>query len=457
VMEMLQGAEFYRDILLHTEYGTMIHSGAFSGTPGDKAKAAVTDWLAQRGLGRYEVNYRLRDWLISRQRYWGAPIPIVYCDQCGIVPVPYEDLPVLLPDDAEFMPTGESPLKYHRGFLNTTCPKCGGPAKRETDTMDTFMCSSWYHYAYVSPYYEGDVPFDPVKGKYWLPVDQYTGGVEHATMHLIYTRFFTKAMRDMGLVDFDEPMLRLFVQGIILGEDNEKMSKSRGNVVNPDDYVSTLGADSVRAFLMFIGPWDMGGSWSSTGIEGIHRFISRMWTLILEERDLPTEAAPAEEVSALRRITHKTIKRVTADLYAFRFNTALAALMEFNNYLLKAKESDVFGTEAWTEALRSLVLMIAPIMPHVAEELWEELGGAYSVHTQSWPSFDEQLAADEVITLVVQVNGRVRARLSVPADISAEDAKAAALANPNAKQYTEGKQVLRVVYVPGRLVNIVVR
>ena len=457
VMEMLRGAAFYHDILLHTEYGAMIHSGAFSGTPGDTAKAAVTDWLAQKGLGRYEVNYRLRDWLISRQRFWGAPIPIIYCDKCGLVPVPYEDLPVLLPDDAEFMPTGESPLKYHQGFLNTTCPKCGGPAKRETDTMDTFLCSSWYHYAYISHYYEGAVPFDPLKGKYWLPVDQYTGGVEHATMHLIYTRFFTKAMRDMGLVDFDEPMLRLFTQGIILGEDNEKMSKSRGNVVNPDDYVSTLGADSVRAFLMFIGPWDMGGSWSSTGIEGIHRFINRMWTLIVEGRELPAEAATAEVVSALRRITHKTIKRVAADLHAFRFNTALAALMEFNNYLLKAKESNVFGTEAWGEALRSLVLMIAPIMPHVSEELWEELGGSYSVHTQAWPQFDEQLAADEVITLVVQVNGRVRARLSVPADITAEDAKAAALANPNAGQYIEGKEVLQLVYVPGRLVNIVVR
>jgi leucyl-tRNA synthetase len=456
VMEMLTGCEFYRDVLLHTEYGAMIHSGEFSGTPGERARGDVTQWLAERGVGRFEVNYRLRDWLISRQRYWGAPIPMVYCDKCGIVPVPIEELPVLLPDDAEFMPTGESPLKYHEGFLNTTCPKCGGPAQRETDTMDTFMCSSWYHYAYVSPYYQGDVPFDPVKGKYWLPVDQYTGGVEHATMHLIYTRFFTKAMRDLGLVDFDEPMLRLFTQGIILGEDNEKMSKSRGNVVNPDDYVSTLGADSVRAFLMFIGPWDMGGSWSSTGIEGIHRFITRMWTLVLEEREAPVAPASAEELAALRRWTHKTIKRVTADLQAFHFNTALAALMEYNNYLVKAKETNLYGSDAWAEALRSLVLMIAPIMPHVSEELWEALGEPYSVHTQAWPRFDAELAADEVITLVVQVNGKVRARLSVPADISAEDAKAAALAHPNAKQYIEGKQVLQLVYVPGRLVNIVV-
>ena len=457
LMEMLWHSAFYRDALFHVEYGTMINSGALSGTPGEKAKAAVTRWLEEQGLGQYEVNYRLRDWLISRQRYWGTPIPIIYCQQCGIVPVPYEDLPVLLPDDAEFMPTGESPLKYHQGFLNTTCPRCGGPAQRETDTMDTFMCSSWYQYAYVSPYYEGDVPFDLHKIKYWTPVDQYTGGIEHATMHLLYTRFFTKALRDIGLLEFDEPMLRLFTQGIILGEDNEKMSKSRGNVVNPDDYVSTMGADAVRAFLMFIGPWELGGSWSSTGIEGIHRFINRMWTVILEKRPVPAGPAPEEEIADLRRLTHKTIKRVTMDLHAFKFNTALAAMMEFNNYLIKAKETDVYGTEAWAEAVRSLILMAAPMMPHLAEELWEHVGGAYSVHTQPWPRYDQELARDDVLTLVLQVNGRVRARLDVPATITEDEAKAAAVNHPNVQQHLEGKQVLKTIYVPGRLVNIVAR
>lgn len=456
-MELLYAEPWYRDILFHAEYGDMIHSAAFSGTPGASAKADVTRWLEDRGYGRFEVNYRLHDWLISRQRYWGAPIPMIYCDQCGTVPVPYEDLPVLLPEDATFMPTGESPLKYHEGFLNTTCPRCGGPATRETDTMDTFMCSSWYHYAYISPYYEGETPFDPLAGRYWLPVDQYTGGIEHATMHLLYTRFFTKAMRDIGLVDFDEPMQRLFCQGMILGEDNEKMSKSRGNVVNPDDYVKTLGADSVRSFLMFIGPWELGGSWSSSGIEGIHRFINRMWGVVVEPRQAPQTPPTPEAVRALRRLTHQTIREVTNDFEAFKFNTAQAALMKFNNYLVKAKETDVYGTPAWDEAMRSLVLMVAPIMPHVAEEMWERLGQPYSVHLQAWPTWDAEVAADEIITLVAQINGKVRARLDAPAEISEEEARAAVLAHENVQRYLAGKQIVNLVYVPGKLVNIVVR
>jgi len=456
-MELLWDTPFYRDVLFHAEYGAMIHSGPFSGTPGDRAKTVVTEWLKERSLGDYEVTYRLRDWLISRQRYWGAPIPMVYCDKCGIVPVPIEDLPVLLPDDAEFMPTGESPLKYHQGFLHTTCPKCGGPAVRETDTMDTFMCSSWYHYAYISPYFEGDVPWDPEKGKYWLPVDQYTGGIEHATMHLMYTRFFTKVLRDLGLVDFDEPMRALFTQGIILGEDNEKMSKSRGNVVNPDEHVSKRGTDAVRAFLMFIGPWELGGSWSSTGIDGIVRFINRIWAVALEEREAPSEQASEDEIADLRRLTHKTIKRVTSDMESFKFNTALAALMEFNNGLIRAKETAAYGTEAWGEAIRSLVLMIAPIMPHLAEELWERIGEPYSVHTQRWPQFDAALAADVLVTVVVQVNGRVRGRLELPAGSGEAEARAAALAQENVQKYLEGLTISKVVYVPGKLLNIVAR
>ncbi len=456
VMEMLYSQPFYRDVLYHAEYGEMIHSGPFTGQPGDTAKEAVIAWLEQQGLGHAEANYRLHDWLVSRQRMWGAPIPIIYCDKCGIVPVPDEDLPVLLPDDAEFLPTGESPLRYHEGFLHTTCPKCGGPATRETDTMDTFVCSSWYQYAYISPYYEGDTPFDPEVGRYWLPVDQYTGGIEHATMHLLYTRFFTKAMRDMGLVDFDEPMLRLFCQGMILGEDNEKMSKSRGNVVNPDDYVRTLGADSVRAFLMFIGPWELGGSWSTTGIEGIYRFINRIWSVVIEPGEVPAEiSASAQEIAKLRRQTHQTIRDVTRDFEAFKFNTALASLMKFNNYLMKAQNTAVARTDAWDEAIRSLILMIAPIMPHVAEELWEHIGGAYSVHDQRWPQWDEVLAAEEVITLVVQINGKVRARMDVPADITEEEARQQALAHENVQRFLEGLQVRKMIYVPGKLVNIV--
>ncbi|HYH03273.1 MAG TPA: class I tRNA ligase family protein, partial [Bacillota bacterium] len=272
-------AEAYTSV----DEGCMVNSGQFDGTPANQAKAAVTQWLETQKIGNKSVNYRLRDWLISRQRYWGAPIPIVYCEHCGTVPVPEKDLPVLLPEDAEFLPTGESPLKYHDAFRKTTCPKCGGPAERETDTMDTFMCSSWYQYGYLSPYYQGTTPFDPEQGKYWLPVDLYTGGIEHACMHLIYTRFFTKAIRDLGLVQFNEPMTKLRNQGIILGEDSEKMSKSRGNVVAPDDLVQKYGADAVRAYLMFGWRWEQGGPWDSRGVEGVYRFLNRVWDLLQEQ------------------------------------------------------------------------------------------------------------------------------------------------------------------------------
>jgi leucyl-tRNA synthetase len=441
----------------YTGEGRMVNSGPFNGMFSLEAWKAIAEYMEQHGIGERKVNYRLHDWLISRQRYWGAPIPIIYCQNCGIVPVPEKDLPVLLPEDAEFMPTGESPLKYHPGFLHTTCPQCGGPAERETDTMDTFMCSSWYQYRYLSPNYDAG-PFDPEEGAYWLPVDQYTGGIEHATMHLLYTRFFTKAMRDAGLVNFDEPMLRLFNQGIILGEDSEKMSKSRGNVVNPDDLVAQYGADTVRVYLMFIGPWEEGGPWSSKGIEGAHRFLQRVWTTVLGEGKPELRAAEpaAQQVADLRRITHQTIRRVTRDMEAFQFNTMLAALMEYNNYLMQAKETAVYGTPAWDEAVRSLVLMLAPAAPHVAEEMWTRLGQPYSVHQQAWPAWDETLAADQVINLIVQVNGKVRDKLVVPAGISAAEAKERALASAGAQRFTSGKQVRQVFYVPGRLVNIVV-
>ena len=464
VMGMLWDVPFYRDVLFHAEYGAMIHSGPFTGTPGDEAVKKVTKWLEEKGIGEFAVNYRLRDWLVSRQRYWGAPIPIIYCDKCGIVPVPYEDLPVLLPEDAEFLPTGESPLKYHEEFLHTTCPRCGGPATRETDTMDTFVCSSWYQYAYLSPYYkEGepvgpdDSPFDPEEGKYWLPVDVYTGGIEHATMHLIYTRFFTKAMRDMGLVDFDEPMLMLRNQGIILGEDGEKMSKSRGNVVAPDDLVERYGADTVRGYLMFGWRWELGGPWDPHGIEGVHRWLNRVWNLVLEEPRGRDQGEPTEkEIADLRRATHKTIKRVTDDLEEFAFNTVIAALMEFTNTLQKAKETAVYGTEAWEEGIETLLLLLAPCCPHIAEELWVRTGRPYSIHQQPWPEYDPALTVEEVVTLVVQVNGKVRARIEVPADITEEAAKEAALAEPNVQRHIDGKEIRKIVYVPGRLVNIVV-
>jgi len=464
VMEMMWSLPFYRDLLFHHEYGTMINSNEFSGTPGDVAKQKVTEWLTEQGKGEFQVNYHLHDWLISRQRMWGAPIPIVYCDHCGTVPVPYEDLPVLLPEDAKFRPTGESPLKFHEGFLRTTCPRCGGPATRETDTMDTFMCSSWYHYAYLSPYYrQGEpahadsTPIDPQEAAYWLPVDVYTGGIEHATMHLIYTRFFTKVMRDLGIVDLDEPMTVLRNQGIILGEDGEKMSKSRGNVIAPDDLVARYGADTVRGYLMFGWRWDQGGPWDSQGIEGVVRFLNRVWDCILEPGYQGDDQPEQQAIRDLRRKVHQSIRKATQDLESFSFNTYVASLMELNNALLKAKETPLYGTGAWDEATETLLLLLAPACPHIAEELWARTGRPYSIHLQAWPVWDEKIAAEETITLVVQVNGKVRDRVELPVDVAEETARSLALETEGAKRHTEGKRIVKTIFVPGRLVNIVVR
>ncbi|MGD9048428.1 MAG: class I tRNA ligase family protein, partial [Anaerolineae bacterium] len=463
-MEMLWSLPFYRDILFHHEYGTMINSDEFSGTPGDVAKQKVTEWLEAQATGHYRVNYRLHDWLISRQRMWGAPIPFVYCDGCGVVPVPYEDLPVLLPEDAQFRPTGESPLKFHEGFLRTVCPKCGGPATRETDTMDTFMCSSWYQYAYLSPYYNesklahrDSMPIDPNEAAYWLPVDVYTGGIEHATMHLIYTRFFTKVMRDLGVVDLDEPMTVLRNQGIILGEDGEKMSKSRGNVIALDDLVDHYGADTVRGYLMFGWRWDQGGPWDSQGIEGVVRFLHRVWDCVLVPGQVGDALPDEKAIRNLRRKVHQAIRKGTEDMETFSFNTYVANLMELNNAMLKAKDTAVYGTEAWDEAVEALLLMLAPACPHIAEELWAETGRPYSIHLQAWPAWDEAVAAEEMITLIVQVNGRVRDRVEVPVGVDEETARSLALKTEGAKRHTEGKQILKVIVVPGRLVNIVAK
>ncbi|MCW5881990.1 MAG: leucine--tRNA ligase [Anaerolineae bacterium] len=435
--------------------GVMVNSDGFDGTPttdGAAVKKVIT-WLEEKRLGKGHVQYRLRDWLLGRQRYWGTPIPMVYCDTCGIQPVRYDDLPVLLPIDAEFLPSGQSPLLYHEGFLNTTCPQCGGAARRETDTMDTFVDSSWYQYRYLSPHYEAG-PFDPAEGDYWLPVDQYTGGIEHAILHLLYTRFWTKVMRDMGLVDFDEPMTRLYNQGIILGEDGEKMSKSRGNVIAPDTLVERYGADTVRLYLMFIGPWDQGGPWSSSGIEGVARFVNRLWGMILEPREMGAVDAAAER-SLLRRL-HQTIRDVSEDLEGFRFNTAVAELMKLNNDLLKAKEAGLYGTPVWNEAVQVFVLLLAPLAPHLAEELWGRLGQPYSVHQQAWPSYDSALAAEDVIEVPVQVNGKVRARVVVAADTDEVALRAAALATDAVQKALAGATPRKVIVVPGKLVNVVV-
>ncbi|MBT9148784.1 MAG: leucine--tRNA ligase [Dehalococcoidia bacterium] len=452
----------------YEEPGTMVNSGPFDGQPSEEGKDAIVAFMEENGYGKKAVSYRLRDWLISRQRYWGAPIPMVHCPRCGIVPVPEKDLPVLLPEDAEFKPTGESPLKYCEPFVNTTCPRCGKPAQRETDTMDTFVCSSWYFLRYCSPQHD-DGPFDPQRLKYWLPVDLYTGGVEHATMHLLYARFFIKALRDMGIVDFGESFIKLFNQGKII-RGRQKMSKSRGNVVNPDEYVAESGADAMRAYLMFIGPWEQGGEWNDNGLIGITRWLNRIWNLVLAETEIVSVGrGPCPDTGEghggrtrgtdkeLRRVTHQTIKKVNQDLERFHFNTMLAALMEFTNYLARLKEiCAVKDSPAWKEAIDALLLLLAPAVPHLAEELWERTGHPYSIHHQPFPVWQEELVAEEEFTLVIQINGKVRDKVSVPVSISEAEVRELVLSRERIKAQVR-HPIVRVIYVTGRLVNIVVK
>jgi leucyl-tRNA synthetase len=434
--------------------GEMVNSGSLTGTPGETAFDQTIAYLEEKGVGKRAVNYRLRDWLISRQRYWGAPIPIIYCPECGTVPVPDEDLPVELPDDVEWRPTGESPLKLHPDWRFTTCPVCGAKAERETDTMDTFMCSSWYHLRYLSPGYH-EYPFDPREYDYWMPVDTYTGGIEHATMHLIYTRFFHKACRDLGITKGKEPMLQLRNQGMVLGEDNEKMSKSRGNVISPDDLVAAYGADTIRAYLMFFARWELGAPWNSSGIEGSARWLRRVWFTFLEPTESP-ETAGKDVLRDLRRKVHQTLEAVTRDFENFNFNTIVSGLMELLNEMTTAKEQGAFGTQAWQEAQSIYLRMMAPVCPHIAEEIWEKTGHNYSIHNQNWPEVDQAATREEEITLIVQVNGKLRDRLTVPVDITEEKAKTLALESETVQNFIEGKQPKKIIYVPGRLVNIVI-
>ena len=436
--------------------GFMTNSGPYDGMTNQEGTKAIAEDIERNGWGQRTVSYRIRDWLISRQRYWGTPIPMIFCEQCGTVPVPETELPVLLPPDAEFKPTGESPLVSHPEFSHASCPSCGGEALRETDTMDTFFDSSWYMIRYTSPNYSQGA-FDPELVRKWMSVDQYTGGAEHAVMHLLYSRFFIKALRDMGLVQFDEPFLRLFNQGVILGEDHEKMSKSRGNVVNPDEVVGQLGADAVRCFLMFIGPWDQGGPWSDVGINGVARWLNRVWTIV--ERDPASlEAIPegADSARETLRLLHQTIRKCHADLDRFKFNTTIASLMEFSNHLSKVWAEGSVDAATWRECIEKMLLILAPIAPHVSEEMWELTGHQYSIHQQRFPEWDEELATEETITLVLQVNGKVRDRIQVSADIDEAAAQELALSSPKVRMYTQDKTVNKAIYVPGRLVNVVV-
>ena len=458
--------------IAHSADERLVNSGRFDGMSADEGGRAIVDWLASDGKAEPKVTYRLRDWLISRQRYWGTPIPIIYCERDGIVPVPFEDLPVRLPENVDYRGRGDNPLNHDEAFLYVTCPVCGEPARRETDTMDTFVDSSWYWYRYLSPGKE-DGPVDRALTEAWTPVDQYTGGAEHAVMHLLYSRFWTKAMRDIGLISDDEPFKRLFNQGQILGADGERMSKSRGNVEDPDDLVRQYGADTIRLFLMFMGPWDQGGPWSPSGIGGVYRFLNRVWTVTLDPNGreagdpdpgrLPTGESAADAAASIRAAAHRTLRDVTEDYEGFRFNTMVAKLMELSNTLYRYRGTEVAGDREWNEAIRLLLLMLAPAAPHITEEIWSRQAEAAgrewtSIHTEAWPEVDESATKVSVREVPVQANGKLRARIVVAADATEEQIKAEALADPKIEAILAGRTPERIVVAGGgKLVNIVVR
>jgi leucyl-tRNA synthetase len=456
-----------------TEYGILVNSGNWSGKLSADAIVAMAQHAKEQGFGEAAVTYRIRDWGVSRQRFWGAPVPIVYCEKCGMVPVPEKDLPVRLPDHAEFTGSGESPLAGVADFVNTTCPQCGGAAKRETDTMDTFVDSSWYFFRYCDPRNES-LPFDPAIAKQWTPVDQYIGGDSHAVMHLIYTRFWTKFMRDLGLVSFDEPVKRLLTQGMVTnrveGTDEWKaMSKSLGNGVDPDEMIAAFGADATRLFVLFAAPVENELRWLESGIEGAVRFLRRVYMMVWrwhERLTNSTTATPVEELStsarALRRKTHQTIAKITSDFDDLHLNTIVAALMELFNELsafeaepATAPDANVFVVR---EALESMVLMLAPFSPHVAEEMWEQLGQKGGLlESGRWPQADPDLARSEQLEIPVQVNGKLRSRLLTSPEVSEDELRAAALNDEKIRALIDGHQVIKVIVVPQRLVNVVVK
>ncbi|HXL05003.1 MAG TPA: leucine--tRNA ligase [Bacillota bacterium] len=449
----------------YEDAGIMVNSPGFNGMASESGKDAVAEFMESRGIGKRTVNYRLRDWLISRQRYWGAPIPIVYCDSCGIVGVPEEELPVRLPLDVEFRPTGQSPLNDIPEFVNTKCPKCGGPARRETDTMDTFMCSSWYFIRFACPRME-DKPWDPEIANYWLPVDQYTGGVEHAILHLMYSRFFTMFLHDIGLLETDEPFARLLTQGMVL-KDGAKMSKSKGNIVSLEEMLDTYGADTARLFILFASPPERDLEWSEQGVEGASRFLARVWRLVYEFRDELSSSCDVVQVDMsnlnskekeMRRKVHATLKKVTQDLDRYSFNTAVAGIMELVNSLYQFRDEAKTGHEAMDimkEAVQTVLLMLAPFAPHITEELWHEIGYSGSVHEADWPVVDESALVESETEIVIQINGRVRDRMRVPKGRDSEYLKQAALARDKVSELVENESIREVFVVRDRLVNIV--
>ncbi|MGB9767483.1 MULTISPECIES: leucine--tRNA ligase [Dictyoglomus] len=440
--------------LPYEEEGIMINSGEYNGMKSSEFWKLIVEKFENLGIGKKKVQYRLRDWLISRQRYWGAPIPIIYCPNCGIVPVPYEDLPVELPELSDFEPTGtgESPLAKVPEFVNTKCPKCGSPARRETDTLATFVDSSWYYFRYTDPHNDKE-PFSRNKAEYWMPVDQYTGGIEHAILHLLYSRFITKVLYDAGYSPVREPFKRLFTQGMVY-KDGQIMSKSLGNIVSVDYMVENYGADTARLFILFVAPPEVDIEWSDEGVEGANRFLNRFWRLVLEDAEVEPKIDEEQE-KLIKRKLHKTIKKVTEDIENFKFNTAIAAIMELTNLLFEHKRS--FGrTPAFEEAIRTSILLLSPFVPHITEELWVELGNEYSVHMQKWPSYDPEMIKEEVVTVVIQINGRVRDRIDVNADATQEEILKLALERDNVKRYLDNKEIKKIVYVPGKILSLYV-
>jgi len=440
--------------------GIIVNSGRFDGLESSKGIEEITKYIEEMGYGKRSVQYKLRDWLISRQRYWGAPIPVVYCDKCGIVPVDEKDLPVRLPENVEFLPTGQSPLTLSEEFKHTTCPKCGGPAHREVETMDTFVDSSWYYLRYVNPRLE-DRPFETEDVNNWLPVDQYIGGVEHAVLHLLYSRFITKVLNDLGYVNFDEPFENLFTQGMIY-KDGWKMSKSKGNVVSPDDMIEKYGADTLRMYILFMAPPEKDAEWNDTGIEGVNRFIRRLWNnyyriLDLLSSDNESSLDLTKEEKSLRRKLHSMIKKIKEDIEGgFKFNTAIAGLMEFNNQLMEYLDNvERPNTKLLREIAENVALILSPFAPHMAEEMWSDLGKDTLIVSERWPKYDPSALEQEEMTIVVQVNGKVRGKLIVPVDITEDEIKKAAL--EEASRSIEGKTVMNVIYVKGKLINIVVK
>ncbi|NOZ63013.1 MAG: leucine--tRNA ligase [Calditrichaeota bacterium] len=442
----------------YVEPGIMINSGKFNGTPSKEGIAKVIKYLEERNFGEKTINYKLRDWLISRQRYWGAPIPIVYCPDCGEVPVPEDQLPVVLPEKVDFKGKGESPLLTNLDFVNTTCPKCGKPARREVDTMDTFVCSSWYYLRFPNPDIDA-FPFDKGLAKKWLPVDQYVGGAEHAVMHLMYARFFAKVLYDLKLIDFDEPFKRLIHQGVIT-KDSNKMSKSRGNVVNPDIFVERYGADTFRMYMMFMGSYEEGGDWNDEGITGIHRFINRVWRIVDLLKENKATGSEEKESKELERVRHYTIKMVTTDLERFHFNTAISRIMEFVNamYLyIQNVPLEQQNRQVLEEAKETLVLLMAPFAPHFAEECWEKIGQRYSIFNAQWPEYDEAKTQRDAIPIAVQINGKLRTTIEIERDSADELVIEAALGDEKIQKHVSGKNILKKIVVKNRLVNFVVK